>query len=936
MYASALMFQTLIRCAVFAPALAIAVAAFVPPAGGATERSTRYLEDARRYLGKGDVQSAIIQLRNAVRSDPNDPALRIELANAYLIVADGPSAEKEFKAGKERGASEADVAVGLARSYLIQGKADEILKEFPAADRGPALESSLAVTRGYALFVLRRQADAEGEFDLAARLRPQDPLPLVGLAQVQINKREYVEGEALIDQALVLAPDLSEALGLKGEFRRLGGDVDGAKNYFDKAVDANPHAIAARLGRARILLDRRQIAEAEEDIRAVLAIAPRNPLAVHMAATILALRDMRREALEMLQPLVAAKDVYPPTHLLLGVLQFQLDQFEQADTNLSRYIYLTGGDVRSRKLLAAIHLRRNAPKRAIETLLPIAESAGDDGQVYGLLANAYLRDRQPAEAAKWLDIAAQISRLDPALRMQLAVTRLEAGQSEAAQRELERMIELTPDVTEARILLAMTQIQRGRIDEAAKTARDLVAQAPNDVVALNLSGSIEALRRDYHEARARFESALKVKPDFMPARVNLARLEATEGNVAKAREGYNAIIRQDPKNLEGLLALSALARGEGQPAEALRLLEKAAAENPKAIAPRAQLVEHHLSRREPAKALAWARQMQEIDPALPQSIYALARAQLAAGDWGSAIINYRRLAANLPDSVFALHQLARALAATNDAEGAYKTLQQAVQLDESYVPAVADLIEAELRAGRTEAAAKLAANWRANRPTLAAGDRFVGDVAMRRGRLPEAVQAYKAAFDKEPSSINAMSLHQARMRLGESDVAIAELEKWLATNSGDADGRATLGNSLISVGRIKDATATFEEALKHAPDNPGALNNLAWLYDRQNDPRAIVVAERAYRLAPDHPAIADTYGYLLVRRGEIERGLKLLHEAHAKAPSSGEIAYHLAIALNAAKRPDEARTVLDKSLQHDSAFDGAADARNLLQELRKQ
>lgn len=923
-----------IRSALWTAIIAAAVGLLAPETDAATERANRYLNDARRYLGMRDIQAAIIQLRNAVRTDPNDPELRIELGNAYLQVADGPSAEKEFKAGRERGANEADFARGLARAYLIQGKSDEILKEFRVGDRGPEIESALAVIRGYALFSLRRQSEAEAEFTEAARLRPQEPLPLVGLAQIRLNQREFAEGEALIDQALTLAPDLSEALGLKGEFRRQTGDIENALHYFNKAVDANPHAVAGRLGRARIHLDRGQLAEANEDVQAVLAIAPRNPIAQYTAAMVLARQDKRREALEMLQTLGGAKDVYPPIHLLLGVLQFQENQFEQADTNLSRYIFLTGGDMRSRKLVAAIHLRRNAPKRAIETLLSIAESAGDDAQFYGLLANAYMRDRQPAEAAKWLDRAAQITTLDAATRMQLALSRLEAGQPDAAERELERTIEVSPDATEARILLALTQIKRGRIDDAARTARELLAQAPNNVVALNLSGSIEALRRDYPEARARFEKALQEQPDFTPARVNLGRLDATEGNFTKARENFNAALRQDAKNLEALLALADLSRRQGQAAEAARWLEKAANENPRAIAPRAQLVDYHLTRRESAKALVWARQMQEIDSALPQSIHALARAQLAAGDWGSAITNYRRFAASAPDSAMARHQLARALMATNDADGAYKALQQAVQIDESYVPAFADLIDAELRLGRTELAAKLAADWRGKRPALAAGDRFVAEVAMRGGRYSDAVQAYEAAFEKEPSSLNAMSLHLARMRFGDVTTAIAELEKWLIMKPTDADARATLGNSLIAAGRINEATAAYEQVVKQAPGNPAALNNLAWLYDRQKDPRAIAVAERAYALAPDHAAIADTYGYLLVRRGDVERGLKLLQEAHAKAPASGEIAYHLAVALSAAKRPEEARAVLDKSLQQDSAFEGAAEARKLLGELR--
>ena len=74
---------------------------------------------------------------------------------------------------------------------------------------------------------------------------------------------------------------------------------------------------------------------------------------------------------------------------------------------------------------------------------------------------------------------------------------------------------------------------------------------------------------------------------------------------------------------------------------------------------------------------------------------------------------------------------------------------------------------------------------------------------------------------------------------------------------------------------------------------PAALNNLAWLYYERKDPRALEIAKKAYELAPNSAPIADTYGWILVEKGEIAKGIEILSKAVQLAPDNKEIADHL-------------------------------------------
>ncbi|MDT1877249.1 tetratricopeptide repeat protein, partial [Acinetobacter baumannii] len=125
----------------------------------------------------------------------------------------------------------------------------------------------------------------------------------------------------------------------------------------------------------------------------------------------------------------------------------------------------------------------------------------------------------------------------------------------------------------------------------------------------------------------------------------------------------------------------------------------------------------------------------------------------------------------------------------------------------------------------------------------------------------------------------------------------------------------------------KAAIPVLEGIIERTPQDPMALNNLAWAYGQAKDPRALATAERAAKIAGDNPAIMDTLGWLLVEQGNTERGLPLLKKAAAAAPNAPEISYHLAVGLVKAGDKEGARKSLDKLLAEHKTFPQLEDAR---------
>src|SRR5713101_5990245 len=57
-------------------------------AHAATDESTRYYERAQGYLAKGELQAAIIELKNSVRADPTNAAALYALGVSFLRTGD--------------------------------------------------------------------------------------------------------------------------------------------------------------------------------------------------------------------------------------------------------------------------------------------------------------------------------------------------------------------------------------------------------------------------------------------------------------------------------------------------------------------------------------------------------------------------------------------------------------------------------------------------------------------------------------------------------------------------------------------------------------------------------------------------------------------------------------------------------------------------------
>ncbi len=927
-------------------ALAAAVAFALAPATGfaqkADEKAAKLYEDALVRYEKNDAAGAVIQLKNALRLDPRMVAGYLLLGKANLVKGDAAGAEEAFARALELGASRTEVAVPMAQAMLQLGK-QEALLERQSADGLPAAEKvELLVLRGHAHRSLGDTKAAAKAFEDARAIDPKSIPAIVAHADLLMHDGKGADAAKLSDQALAIAPNDPRVWNLKGSLAQASGDWNGALAAYSKALAGDAKfadaLLEARLARLSLLLDLRRDGDAQPDVDYFAKENPDEPRALYLRAVYLSRKGDRLGAEDALRKLTRAVDPIPkevlqrraPQLLLLGGMgHYGLNQLQKARDYFEAALKADPRSVGTRKLLASILLTQGDTTSTINVLEPALKVAPNDPNLLALMAAAYMGKRRYDTASGYLDRALKASGNAPSVEATLGLSLLGLGQRDLAAEHLERAFRGDPTQGRAGFALALLQLKRGNAAKAAEVAEVVVKADPSNAAAQNLLGTARGAAGDLRGARAAYDQATKADKTFLPAQLNLARLDSVEGNAAAARARLEAILKTQPNSGAAMYELANAELRAGRRDDAIRWLEKLNATDRRHVAGGAQLVDLYIARGESQKALDLAKALNGAVPDSVEALGALGRAYTAIGNEKLAqatLAQMARLAAYDPGM---LTEAARLQLQANDTRGAAFSLEKALSASPDYAAAQVLAAEVDLASGDTVKAEQRAKQIVARAPNDPSGYRLLGDAAMARKSFPEATANYRTSLSKAPSTDGAIRLYRAMVLSGNTKQATDSLEAWLRARPGDTVAMRALAEGYLRAGNLSGARTTYEQILKTEGDDPAILNNLANILAREKDPRALEYAERAFKLAPNAPAVQDTLGWLLVEQGQLDKGLRHLRDARLRDPSNPEIRYHLAVALAKSGRNDEARRELEPILASDVQFDGKGDAQAL-------
>jgi tetratricopeptide (TPR) repeat protein len=179
----------------------------------------------------------------------------------------------------------------------------------------------------------------------------------------------------------------------------------------------------------------------------------------------------------------------------------------------------------------------------------------------------------------------------------------------------------------------------------------------------------------------------------------------------------------------------------------------------------------------------------------------------------------------------------------------------------------------------------------------------------------------------------AIKRHGTLVAAGKTAEADAWSKKWIAENPKDVTMRLYLGGRELAAKNLRASAAHYQAVIGIEPNDTVALNNLAWIGGQLNDPNALDYAARAVRLEPNNASVLDTYGMLLVKKGDADKGLPFLERARKLDPARNELRLNYAKALIKAGKKDDARKELEALQAVEDDFSGKDEVAGLLRQL---
>lgn len=636
----------------------------------------------------------------------------------------------------------------------------------------------------------------------------------------------------------------------------------------------------------------------------------------------------------------------------LGVIFFDEGRVRQAIPYLTKARELKPDNLEVRRRLALLYVSFGRSKDAIEEARYILEHKPTDDTAPIVLIDASINNPEDLQAARTRlqQLPGGAAEGAPVV-VALGLLDLRQKNFDAAESAFKRAATLDPKLASAHAALA--SLYRAKkdlpgVENELKAAADLSPPRSGKMLQY---GQFLLQSGKAAEARKVFEELSKKAPDYLPAYLSLAELAAAEKKYDDAIALVTRVLAVDQQNPEAMLLSGRLSLAKGEPVKAVATLEKALRAYPNSPQALYFLGLAYSATGDKQKAIDQLEQSVKIAP-IPDAMVALAQLNLRKGDYSAVIVGLKPLVQQRPDNMQARLLLAEAYRAQGNYEEALvlyrrsekefpnnpqapilsgiallqqnklaearKAFEQALERSPGYVPAVEQLVNLDLREKHPDdAVARVETELKKNadsaglhflmaRAMLAKSDKARAEVELRRTIeiQPNASEPY-------------FMLAQIYMTAGDQKSAVANLQSAAEKNPKDPKPVVILGMIYEQLGDVTAARTAYEKVLTIDPKSSLALNNLAVLYAEKFSEldKAVEAAQKARDLLPNEPHVADTFGWILYKKGQYARAASLLEESADNLPEQAEIRYHLGVVQYALGDEEAARTSLNRAVE---------------------
>ncbi|MFT6909411.1 MAG: putative PEP-CTERM system TPR-repeat lipoprotein [Oleiphilaceae bacterium] len=899
--------------------LALVCSSLLIISGCSEKSSDEYIALAETNIQQNNIPSAIIELKNAIGVDPQDPRSRFMLGNLYAERGSAAAAEKELIRALDLGYEPNEVLPVLANAYSLQFKHAEIIKLVDESrNLAPEVSTSLLLYKALAHFQLDETYKAKKAVADANEISSDSLYSKLGNAYVDFSNKQVDTSLEKIEEILREQPDFADAHLLKGQLTTVTKDTKGAVKSFEKYKELLPQTYQSRVFLANAYIKNKQFEEAEKEIDILLQFNPEQPFINQLKGAVRFQSQDFSNAKAYADKAIQNGSDGVPNKIIAGISAFKLGLYEQSYKHISSIKDKLPPQNPILKILAILELKLGITNQSGLTLTSLDGLTEDDIILLSAASSQLMRDGKFSLQKSILDKVDSIEFSDPLRIAQKGMLRLSLDDIDGLS-DLEQALALEPAQNTANTALARAYIDNELYDKALELSITWIQQKPEQVNGYILAAISYLKLKETNQAENMFNQALIIDPNNIEANTYYADRAVAADDKKSAVAFLGKIIRANPSHIDSLRKYFILQRDLGVSEGGLKPIERAFNEAPDKLQFRLLYAKALFTQGQYTQSVAVLEQVipSDVSPdnywlALGNAYYANGQFEKAAEiteDWVSLQPNNKGAYLRL----IALHDIsknyAQALLVANTAQQKFSKEEQFEMLVTFFSLVTGDVKAAEL------AFSKLTDETSES----VAGQGLMGQILLEKGEAKSALPKLEAFYEQKSSRANASLVAKALKELKQYSEAISFLQGHELKM-----GKSTMSNSQIAELAIISnnyelASSQYIAILQVKPDNTRALNNLAYiLIEQGNYQKALLYAKRAAELSPEYPAVLDTYGTTLFKTGQFDEAVKVFDKAYNFEKTDTQVALRYAEAMIAAKQTVKAEKILNEIISNDS------------------
>lgn len=592
-------------------------------------------------------------------------------------------------------------------------------------------------------------------------------------------------------------------------------------------------------------------------------------------------------------------------HALTQVL-FQNKQVDEAEQLALRLIKESPKYPNAYVFLVGLYRSQNQPGKAEAVIKQRLQALPADAQNHLSLAAFYLTQNRRADADKVVDAMLSQAQQIPRARSEAANFYYRIRDFEKAKKILEDAVVAEPALkNEHRRRLAVMQFYQGQAKEALQAMEDIVKDDPKDNNSLALRAAMQLQSGDADKSNAAIndlQGLLSRIPQNPAVRYNLARAYQARGDLDAARVQYAEAVKQRPGFIAALIGLGQVALLKQDFGRAIESADSVLRIEPKNI---------------PARVI-------KVNGLLNSGNTLLARQELD---------KYLAEERDQPDLRFQQALVCFVERKYPEAEAIFRSLRDKYPGD---LRLLFGLGETMVATGRGAQALELLKAESKAKPQINSLRMATANVALRIGDLATAEREYRYLMGVDPKNLELyLRLGEAQRLMKRTQDALRTLRQGQALQPNNPRVNLQLALTLDAAGLQRESLPIYESIVKNQPDNAIALNNLAYMMAEEGRDLdlALTYAQRARQQMPGNLDIADTLGWVYIRKQLSDSAVNLYRELVPKAPKNPIYHFHLGMALYQKGDKAGAKKSLQTALSLNPAPNDSAKIKELLSRL---